>query len=66
MTITVNGQSRDVTPNISVADLLKELKLAGKPVAVEVNLDLVPRQKHADHRLVEGDRLEIVTLVGGG
>jgi len=38
----------------------------GKPVAVEVNLELVPRQRHAEHRLAEGDRLEIVTLVGGG
>ena len=37
-----------------------------KPVAVEVNLQLVPRHRHAEHRLAEGDRLEIVTLVGGG
>ena len=46
--------------------LLEELNLTGKPVAVEVNLELVPRQQHAGHRLAESDRLEIVTLVGGG
>jgi len=66
MLITVNGQSRDVAEETTIAGLLDELDLAGKPVAVEVNLELVPRQRHAGHRLAEGDRLEIVTLVGGG
>jgi sulfur carrier protein len=66
MQLTVNGQSRHIAENATVAELLDELKLAGKPVAVEVNLELVPRQHHAEHRLAEGDRLEIVTLVGGG
>lgn len=66
MQITLNGQARYVAENATVASLLDELKLTGKPVAVEVNLELVPRQRHAGHRLAEGDRLEIVTLVGGG
>lgn len=66
MQITVNGQSREVAAGATVAGLLDELRLTGKPVAVEVNLELVPRQRHAEHRLAEGDRLEIVTLVGGG
>jgi sulfur carrier protein len=66
MVITVNGQSRDVAEKLSVADLLDTLNLTGKPVAVEVNLQLVPRQQHAGHQLAEGDCLEIVTLVGGG
>jgi sulfur carrier protein len=66
MQITVNGQSRHVVEGSTVAGLLDELKLTGKPVAVEVNLELVPRQRHAGHCLAEGDRLEIVTLVGGG
>jgi thiamine biosynthesis protein ThiS len=64
--INVNGQDRQVDPAATVADLLKQLELASKPVAVEVNLELVPREKHAEHRLADGDRLEIVTLVGGG
>ncbi len=66
MQVTINGQGRQVADGITVAALLEELHLATKPVAVEVNLQLVPRQGHAEHRLGEGDRLEIVTLVGGG
>jgi sulfur carrier protein len=66
MQITVNGQPRQVAQEISVAELLKQLGLADKPLAVEVNLELVPRQHHAGRPLADGDRIEIVTLVGGG
>ena len=66
MQITVNGQPREVADGLTVAQLLDQIPLATKYVAVEVNLQLVPRQQHAQRRLVEGDRLEIVTLVGGG
>jgi sulfur carrier protein len=66
MEITVNGQARHAADDATVATLLDELKLTGKPVAVEVNLELVPRSFHAEHRLSDGDRIEIVTLVGGG
>ena len=66
MQITVNGQSRDVSADTCVGELLDQLGLAGRPVAVEVNLELVPRAAHAEHKLAEGDQVEIVTLVGGG
>jgi sulfur carrier protein len=66
MEIIVNGQPRQTVEAFTIADLLEELQLSGKPVAVEVNLNLVPKQRHAEHRLAPGDRLEIVTLVGGG
>jgi sulfur carrier protein len=66
MQIIVNGQSRHIDQDATVAHLLDQLGLAGKPVAVEVNLELAPKQNHAQHRLADGDRLEIVTLVGGG
>ncbi len=66
MEIIINDQPREVDDGITVARLLEELNLAGKHVAVEVNLELVPRAKHAEHLLNAGDRLEIVTLVGGG
>ena len=65
MQIILNGQSRDVIDGATVASLLDDLSLTGKPLAVEVNLELVPRQRHAQ-RLAEGDCIEIVTLVGGG
>lgn len=66
MDITLNGQPRQVDDGLTVAALLDQLRLADKFVAVEVNLELVPRAQHADHHLAAGDRLEIVTLVGGG
>ncbi len=64
--ITVNGQPRVVPDQITVAQLLEQLQLADRYVAVEVNLQLVPRQQHAQRKLAEDDRVEIVTLVGGG
>ena len=66
MEISVNGRFRRIAEGMTVAQLLDELQLTTKYVAVEVNLQLVPRQHHAQHRLADGDRLEIVTLVGGG
>lgn len=66
MNLIVNSQARSVADGVTVAALLAELGLAGKPVAVEVNLELVPAARHAQRRLADGDRLEIVTLVGGG
>jgi sulfur carrier protein len=64
--ITVNGQVREVAEGTSIAALLEELELPPPQVAVEVNLRLIPRAQHAQHRLAAGDRLEVVTLVGGG
>jgi len=64
--IIVNGQNRQVAEGTTIAQLLERLDLSGRHVAVEVNLDVVPRARHAEHRLGPGDRLEIVTLVGGG
>ena len=64
--ITVNDEPRQVAEGVTIAELLGELGLAGKPVAVEVNLQLVPQQRHAQERLAAGDAVEIVTLVGGG
>ena len=66
MQVSVNGQARQVREAITVARLLEELEPTTKYVAVEVNLQLVSRQEHAKHRLAEGDRVEIVALVGGG
>lgn len=66
MQVFLNGQAREIPDAATIADLLGELKLAVRHVAVEVNLELVPRARHAEHRLVPGDRLEVVTLVGGG
>lgn len=66
MTITVNGQSQEVSPPLTVADLLRQMNLEPRRLAVELNRDLVPRTHHAEQLLHDGDELEIVTLVGGG
>jgi sulfur carrier protein len=66
MQIVVNGTPRDVPAGLSIASLLEDLRIEPKQVAVEVNLELVPRGRHAEHTLSPGDRLEVVTLVGGG
>lgn len=66
MNIIVNGEPRQATAPITVAQLLSELKLPQRGVAVEVNLQIVPRSQHAEYQLQDGDRLEVVSLVGGG
>jgi sulfur carrier protein len=66
MTIFLNGEVREVAAGATLAELLSELAVLPKHVAVEVNLELVPRGRHGEHVLCENDRLEVVTLVGGG
>lgn len=64
--IVVNGQPREITAATTLAALLQQLEIPSRGVAVEINGQIVPRAKHADHRLATGDRLEIVSFVGGG
>jgi thiamine biosynthesis protein ThiS len=66
MTIQVNGDSRSIDDGVTVAQLLRELGVTAPHFAVELNLEVVPRAKHSDTLLRDGDRLEVVTLVGGG
>lgn len=66
MEIIVNGEPRQIHDDACLSDLLGELDLTGKKVAVEVNLDIVPRSTYADHHLSDGDRIEIVRAIGGG
>ena len=66
MVLTVNDQATELPEGATVAELLQRLTLAGNRVAVEVNRQLVRRNDHASRRLQPGDRVEVVTLVGGG
>ena len=66
MTIQVNGQPREIAAGTCVAELLRELGVKQPHVAVELNLEVVPRAQHDATALRDGDRLEVVTLVGGG
>jgi thiamine biosynthesis protein ThiS len=64
--IELNGNRREIKEGLSVADLILELGLRPEIVAVEVNQDLVVRARRAETRLRPGDRVELVTMVGGG
>jgi thiamine biosynthesis protein ThiS len=66
LSITLNGEPRRVAGGMSVADLVREIGLDPKKVAVERNLEIVPRSTLADVMLADGDQLEIVHFVGGG
>jgi sulfur carrier protein len=66
MEVTVNGTRRDVPDGLTVRGLVEHLGLTEGPVAVEVNRAIVPRARHAEHRVEGGDVIEIVHFVGGG
>jgi sulfur carrier protein len=66
MHVTVNGAPREIPDGLTVRALIVHLGLDGGPVAVERNLEVVPRAEHATAELREGDVLEIVHFVGGG
>jgi len=64
--LTINGEPKDLPEPLTVADLLARLGFDRRKVAVEVNEMVVPAARHAEQRLGAGDRVEVVTLVGGG
>jgi len=66
ISVTINGQHRQFEAPLNCAELLARLDLAGKRVALERNGEIVPRGRHAELRLADGDKLEIVVAVGGG
>lgn len=66
MDILVNGEKTSVETSLNVKRLLEIRGLSASPCAVEVNRELVPKRRHEQQLLAEGDQVEIVTLVGGG
>jgi sulfur carrier protein len=64
--IVVNGEERQLPAGTTVLALLELLGLGGRKVAVERNREIVPRAHHPECVLADGDRLELVTFVGGG
>ena len=66
MEISINGEAKTIDPETTLAGLIDQLGMQPRYLAVERNLELVPRNEHADCVLQQNDRLEIVTLVGGG
>ncbi len=66
MQIVINGETKEVDGPMTVETLVRQLGINPQFSAVERNKELVPRRQHAEVTIQAGDRLEIVTLVGGG
>jgi sulfur carrier protein len=64
--ITINGEPREFEAVVSVSQLLEEVGLANKKIALERNGEIVPRSRFREETVADGDRLEIVVAVGGG
>ncbi|WP_286240904.1 sulfur carrier protein ThiS [Neptuniibacter halophilus] len=66
MQIQVNGEMLQVSEGTTLTGLIDKLELGEKRIAVELNLEIVPRSEHADTILQAADRVEIVHAIGGG
>ncbi|MDV6318568.1 sulfur carrier protein ThiS [Chromohalobacter sp. HP20-39] len=66
MHIQLNGDQRELASQLTISELIEQLALTGRRIAVEVNEEIVPRSQHAETRLSPGDRVEIVHAIGGG
>lgn len=66
MEAIVNGERRSLPGGTRVADLLRELDLGGRRIAVEINRDIVPKGEYETRAIEDGDEIEVVHFVGGG
>ena len=66
ISVLINGESRKFVHPLRISELIGELGLAGKRIAIERNGEIVPRGTFAEQSIVDGDRIEIVVAVGGG
>jgi thiamine biosynthesis protein ThiS len=65
MRVTLNGEEQVVADGARLAQLLEQFEIRGR-VAIEVNAEIIRRSDHDRHELRDGDRVEVVTFVGGG
>jgi sulfur carrier protein len=64
--ILLNGTPHEEPAELTVAELLSRLEMPSRGIAVELNQQIVPKSRHTEQKLRDGDRIEIVSLVGGG
>jgi sulfur carrier protein len=64
--IVLNGAPREFPAPLTFSQLLDELSLAGRRLAIERNGEIVPRSRFGDDAISDGDRVEVVVAVGGG
>ena len=66
MEIVVNGETKNIKAQSTVLDLLNELKVKEKTMAVAINMEIVKKEQWDKHQIKEGDKLELLHFVGGG
>jgi thiamine biosynthesis protein ThiS len=66
MTVVLNGEKRSCREGWTLADLVADLGLRGRRIAVEINRNIIPRDEYTNYRLQPNDEVEIVHFVGGG
>jgi thiamine biosynthesis protein ThiS len=64
--VIINGEPQSLSEGVTLADLLHQLQLNRRRIAVEVNREIVARELYDVHALTDGDEIEIVNFVGGG
>ena len=66
MEVLVNGERRTMREGTTISDLLADLRIGGRRIAVEINRDVLPAGEYVHRAIREGDQIEIVHFVGGG
>ena len=66
MIVIINGEEKNIPDNASASELVALLDLQNAKIAMEVNQEIVPRSQYAEHKLNNGDKIEIVRAIGGG
>ena len=66
MNITLNGETKPLNDGICLNQLIEELNIQGKRIAVEINQQIIPKSEHASYEIQDGDNIEIVHAIGGG
>lgn len=64
--LTLNGEAYAIAPDLTAADLVAQLGLSGRRIAVEINEQIVPKSQLAATALADGDQVEVVHAIGGG
>ena len=66
MNITLNGDAKLLNDGACLSQLLEQLNIEGKRIAVEINQQIIPKSEHATYMIQDGDTIEIVHAIGGG
>ncbi|MDH5473114.1 MAG: sulfur carrier protein ThiS [Gammaproteobacteria bacterium] len=66
MQITLNGEKKSLDDGTHLSQLIEQLGIEGKRIAIELNREIIPKSEHASYEIKDGDTIEIVHAIGGG